>query len=87
MSTIYQGKAAKDGNILNDLQKSSDPKVKRQVAEIFKMASSFKELFMKNSTLIHIDLSHNDFMEIELDIMNEGLKENHSILGLHMLGN
>lgn len=34
-----------------------------------------------------MDLSHNGFMNEEIDTMSEGLKDNHTILGLHMLGN
>ena len=44
-------------------------------------------MFIKNKTLIHVDLSHNGLMDQEIDIISEGLKENHTILGLHMIGN
>ena len=44
-------------------------------------------MFQQNKYLIHLDLSHNGFMDEEIDIMSDGLKENHTILGLHMLGN
>ncbi len=44
-------------------------------------------MFKENKTLIHMDLSHNGFKKTEIDVMSEGLKANHTILGLHMLGN
>jgi len=44
-------------------------------------------MFLENKTIIHLDLSHNGFKKAEIDIMGVGLKENHTILGLHMLGN
>lgn len=34
-----------------------------------------------------MDMSHNNFDSRELDIMEVGLKDNHSILGIHMIGN
>jgi hypothetical protein len=48
---------------------------------------SFKEMFKMNKTLIHCDFSYWDFSFYECKVMNEGLEENHTILGLHMLGN
>lgn len=44
-------------------------------------------MFEQNKSLIHLDLSHNGFMDEEIQIMSDGLKENHTILGMHMLGN
>jgi len=37
--------------------------------------------------LIHVDFSNNDFAAPEIEIIAEGLKENHTILGIHMIGN
>jgi hypothetical protein len=59
----------------------------KQVNEIQKMALAMKSMFASNKTMIHIDLSYNGFMQDELKVMGEGLKDNHTILGLHMLGN
>lgn len=42
---------------------------------------------MQNQTLIHLDFSNNDFAAPEVEIIAEGLKENHSIMGIHMIGN
>jgi hypothetical protein len=41
----------------------------------------------KNESLLHLDLSQNNFSTMQLDVIAEGLKENHTILGLHMEGN
>lgn len=44
-------------------------------------------MFKENKTLIHIDLSHNNFMEQDCKVIEDGLKENHTIYGIHMVGN
>jgi len=44
-------------------------------------------MFKENKSLIHLDLSHNNLRREDCDLMEEGLKDNHSLLGLHMLGN
>jgi len=44
-------------------------------------------MFKKNTYLIHLDLSHNGFKETECNILAKGLKKNHTILGIHMIGN
>ena len=44
-------------------------------------------MFKTNKSLVHVDLSHNGFSREACEIMTEGLEHNHSILGLHMLGN
>jgi len=51
------------------------------------LANAFKEMFMNNKHLVHIDLSFCDLSKQECFKMNEGLLTNHSILGLHMSGN
>ena len=50
-------------------------------------ALEFKKLFIENKSLIHLDLSHNSFNEIGIQLLYEGLLENHSILGIHLIGN
>lgn len=45
------------------------------------------DCFKENKTLIHVDLSHNNFKKTDCKVIAEGLKENHTILGLHMIGN
>lgn len=44
-------------------------------------------MFLLNKSLIHIDLSHNSFCYEAGLIMQEGLRLNHTLLGLHMNGN
>ena len=51
------------------------------------VCDNFKNMFIQNKTLIHLDLTHWGLSYFEWKIMNEGLKENHTILGLHMTGN
>lgn len=50
-------------------------------------AHAWSDFFQKNETLIHLDLSHNNIDSRELEVMSEGLTENHTILGLHLIGN
>jgi hypothetical protein len=40
-----------------------------------------------NKTLIHVDLSHNEFTQEACRLIGLGVKLNHSIYGLHMAGN
>lgn len=44
-------------------------------------------MFKQNKTLIHADFSHCGFTYNECEIINEGLKHNHTLLGLHFTGN
>lgn len=44
-------------------------------------------MFKENKSLIHLDLSHNNFRRDDCELMEEGLKDNHTLLGFHMLGN
>lgn len=44
-------------------------------------------MFRENRSLIHLDLSHNNLKSEDCELMEEGLKDNHTILGLHMVGN
>lgn len=46
-----------------------------------------QNMFRENRSLIHLDLSHNNLSRDDCDLMAEGLKENHTLLGFHMIGN
>ena len=50
-------------------------------------AKAWSECFKKNTALIHVDISHNNLRTIEIEIIADGLKHNHSILGIHLRGN
>ena len=52
-----------------------------------RVCEKFSNMFRHNKTLIHADLSHWGFTRNECKIMNEGLKHNHILLGLHFTGN
>jgi hypothetical protein len=51
------------------------------------VAQALSTCLAKNSTLIHIDLSQNQLSAADCGIISEGLKNNHTLLGLHMTGN
>lgn len=40
-----------------------------------------------NSTLIHLDLSHNNISSKELTELSNNIKDNHTLVGLHLTGN
>lgn len=40
-----------------------------------------------NTTLIHLDLSHNNITSLELNELGNNIKDNHSLIGLHLTGN
>lgn len=50
-------------------------------------AEKWSHMFMKNKSLVHVDLSHNKIKEVDCEIIAEGLKRNHFVLGLHFQGN
>ena len=51
------------------------------------IGQDMQNMFKENKTLIHVDLSHNNLKAVDCEMMEEGLKDNHTILGLHMIGN
>lgn len=44
------------------------------------------DMFIKNNTLIHLDLSHNNFSKDDLDRINIALTQNHILIGIHLEG-
>ena len=44
-------------------------------------------MLASNSSLVHLDLSQNQLSAQDCSILSEGLQSNHSLLGLHMVGN
>ena len=48
---------------------------------------SMSNMFRLNKSLVHWDFSNWGFSKSECKIMSKGLNENHTILGLHMIGN
>jgi len=40
-----------------------------------------------STTLIHLDLSHNNIGSNELNELSNNLKDNHTLVGLHLTGN
>lgn len=50
-------------------------------------AEVWAECFKKNESLIHVDLSNNNVEGTDVEIIAEGLKSNHTILGMHFNGN
>lgn len=47
----------------------------------------FSDGLGENSSIVHIDLSFSGLTTEDCEILNEGLKKNNVILGIHMLGN
>jgi len=67
------------GVVTADIEKSMN--VKDTVAKLW------SDCFRFNQSLIHVDISHNNLRQLELETIAEGLRANHVILGLHLLGN
>ena len=57
--------------------KNSNGKIGRELGLMFK----------QNKTLVHVDMSNNGIVSEDCKEMAEGLKFNHTLLGLHMGGN
>jgi hypothetical protein len=51
------------------------------------IGAELSQMFKENKTIIHLDLSHNNLKIKDCMIIEEGLKENHTLLGIHMVGN
>jgi hypothetical protein len=41
----------------------------------------------KNSTILHMDLSHCEISKSDGETISKGLDQNHNLLGLHLTGN
>ena len=50
-------------------------------------AQALSNCFRDNHSLIHVDFSNCNFDGEDIDIINTGLTENHTIYGIHLLGN
>jgi len=50
-------------------------------------ADAWANAFIQNKTLIHFDLSFNNFKVGDIRHLGEALKLNHTLLGLHLMGN
>ena len=50
-------------------------------------AIAIASLLEVNCTLTHLDLSQNQLKEQDIIVIGEGLKKNHSLLGIHITGN
>jgi hypothetical protein len=69
-------------------QNSSSLSIKQVEFEQFTIAGyKWSRMFSVNKTLIHVDLSFNNLKSPDVQMMGEGLKVNHTILGIHLMGN
>lgn len=51
------------------------------------VSSALSRVVKENSTLQHLDLSNNYLTSSDIDLVAEGLRSNHTILGVHVEGN
>ena len=52
-----------------------------------KIGEELAKMFKSNKALLHLDLSHNNLKKQDCEIIEEGLSDNHTLLGIHMVGN
>lgn len=50
-------------------------------------AEAWAKAFKANRRLVHLDISFNAFDSKEIEVISTGLKENHTLLGIHVDGN
>ena len=50
-------------------------------------AKALSDGFKDNKALLHVDISNCNFDGEDIEIINKGLTDNHTILGIHLLGN
>ena len=50
-------------------------------------AMKWAKALITNKTLVHLDLSFNNLKTPDIKVIGEGLKLNHTLLGIHLMGN
>ena len=70
-------------NLFTEPKKINEP-IKNPSSFATELGTYFKE---KNLKIIHIDISHNNLSNIDCKFLSNEIKNNHSILGLHVDGN
>ena len=50
-------------------------------------AKEFSVFWEENKSMVHIDISHCNFNTFDMEVIGEGLKSNHTLLGIHLIGN
>ena len=68
---------------ISELKKINEPQ-KKPTSFALELGNYFKE---KNLSLIHLDISHNNLSKIDCEYLSKEIKDNHSILGIHVDGN
>lgn len=51
------------------------------------LSKSWADCFNANKSLIHVDISNNGIQWPEMEVIGEGLRTNHTLLGIHVNGN
>ena len=90
-SICANGKVQQIPDEADEKAKKPEKKKKALNADLKGVAGAFYEdyaekwnrMFTKNKSLLHVDLSHNKIKATDCEIIAEGLRPNHSILGLH----
>ena len=79
---LMKGLAGNDGLVHIDLSYNSLGRKDNNVT-----AKALAEMFSLNQYLQHVDISNNYLSTKECEIIGEGLKDNHTIFGIHVQGN
>jgi hypothetical protein len=58
----------------------------KTVFECSEAAWRWRKAVQRNRSLLHLDISHNGFTKVDMETIGDGLRENHTLLGLHALG-
>lgn len=78
--------AAEEAKKQKNKPNASKPKKEDNTFTV-KFGEAWRDAFSTNKSLIHVDISNNKIELNDCEIISEGLKQNHSILGLHFRGN
>lgn len=71
---------------LENIEKIKVPEHQRRFKPDLTIAKLWSEALQENETLLHLDLSHNDFTSKEIESISDGLLDNHTLMGLHLAG-
>ena len=84
VEAIYMFNALKNNTSLKTLDLSWNPLGQDKVSNSIPVISLS---LAENERLLHLDLSNNNFSFNDCEVLGKGLKRNHTIKGLHFLGN
>jgi hypothetical protein len=80
---VEQGSQDKNDKLNDSLEGEDDSEFENYTQSSMKWSQTIR----KNNVILHLDLSYNNFRKADIIHINEGLRRNHNIMGIHFNGN